>query len=175
MTSVPGTARGDVGTDFLTVLTPAYQSGGFLPAALASVRAAGVRHVVMVGGWREDLATIMDWDLWLRLERAGARFGYEPLVVSGFTRHPGQVTARETDRSRAEKTALLDEFGVDNPRWRALLSRAHRSSRKALNGGYLRELRARRLRGAPLTGMAGDPVVGRATALLNPRLRRRPA
>jgi hypothetical protein len=143
--------------------------GCYVPSCASFVRRSALERV---GGWREDLATIMDWDLWLRLERAGARFAYEPLVVSGFTRHPGQVTARETDRSRAEKAALLQEFGVVNPPWRALLARAHRSSRKTVNGGYLRELRARRLRGAPLTGTDGDPVVRQAAALLNPGLRR---
>jgi glycosyltransferase involved in cell wall biosynthesis len=146
--------------------------GCYVPSCTSFVRRSLLEEV---GGWREDLATIMDWDLWLRLERAGARFAYEPLVVSGFTRHPGQVTARETDRSRAEKAALLAEFGVVNPRWRALLARAHRSSRKALNGGYLRELRARRLRGVPLTGADDDPMVRRITALLNPDLHRRTA
>jgi glycosyltransferase involved in cell wall biosynthesis len=291
VTSGSSTAGSAVGAPFLTVLTPAFQSGGFLPAAMASVGGERVQHVVMdggssdgtvalleaapavlwrseadrgqshalnkalaeaegtwigwlnadefylpgvlervqerlraddvdvlfgdfaevdtagrlmrvvtnhswspsilrhvgcyvpscatfvrrdllerVGGWREDLRTIMDWDLFLRLDRAGARFTYEPVVVSGFTRHAGQVTARETDRSIVEKNALREEFGIPNPPWRAVLSRLHRVALKSLTGGYVREVRARSWRGAPLTGPADDPAVAAAAMALNPAL-----
>jgi glycosyltransferase involved in cell wall biosynthesis len=281
------------GAAFLTVLTPAYESGRFLPAALASVRGPGVQHVVMdggssdgtvalleaapsvvwrsepdhgqshalnkalaesdgewigwlnadefylpgvldavrerlahddvdvlfgdfaevdadgrlmrlvtnhawsrsilrrvgcyvpscatfvrrdvlerAGGWREDLATIMDWELWLRLDAAGARFGYLPLVVSGFTRHPGQVTTRQVERGRTERAAMFAEYGIVNPPWRRLLSLGHRILRKTLNGGYLRELAARPLAGAPLTGPPGDLAVSATVARVNPRIGR---
>jgi glycosyltransferase involved in cell wall biosynthesis len=124
--------------------------------------------VEKVGAWRVDRRTIMDWDLWLRLDAAGARFGYEPVVVSGFSRHPGQVTARMTEKALAESAAVRADFGIVNPGWRHRLSRAHRIARKTLNGGYARELRARSLRGTPLAGPASDPVVAAAVTRLNP-------
>ena len=124
--------------------------------------------VEKVGGWRDERRTIMDWDLWLRLDDAGARFGYEPVVVSGFSRHPGQVTARMSEQALAESAAVRADFGIVNPLWRHYLSRTHRMARKTLNGGYARELRARSLRGTPLAGPAGDPVVAATVRRLNP-------
>jgi glycosyltransferase involved in cell wall biosynthesis len=140
--------------------------GCYVPSCATFVR----REVLeRAGGWREDLATIMDWELWLRLDAAGARFAYEPVVVSGFTRHPGQVTTRQVERGRTERDALHAEYGIVNPRWRRLLSRAHRVTRKTLNGGYLRELAAMPLTGAPLTGPARQ--VASTVARVNPRIR----
>jgi glycosyltransferase involved in cell wall biosynthesis len=291
VSSGSSTAASATGAATITVLTPAYQSGGFLPAALASVADAGVQHVVMdgastdatlavleaapsviwrsepdrgqshalnkalaeadgewigwlnadefylpgvldwvrkrlavgdvdvlfgdfaevdvdgrllrlvtnhgwspsilrrvgcyvpscatfvrrellerVGGWREDLATIMDWELWLRLDAAGARFEYEPVVVSGFTRHAGQVTTRQVERGRSERERLIAQYGIVNPRWRRLLARAHRCMRKALNGGYVRELAARPLRGAPLSGPKDDVAVLNTLSRVNSRI-----
>ena len=123
-----------------------------------------------VGGWREDIRTIMDWNLWLRLADAGARFGYERVVVSGFTRHPGQVTARFTDLTQVEQAQMRAEFGIVNPAWRRMTARGQRIARKTLNGGYAREIAARSLAGAPLAGPATDPAVAAALARLNPRL-----
>lgn len=123
--------------------------GCYLPSCATFMRRDLLERV---GGWREELRTIMDWDLFLRLDAAGARIGYEPVVVAGFTRHPDQVTARMTARAQAEKAALLAEWRGGGPAWRDALSRAHRIALKAGNGGYLRELSARRLRGLPLTG-----------------------
>jgi hypothetical protein len=124
--------------------------------------------VEQVGGWREDRRTIMDWDLFVRLDEAGARFHYEPFVAAGFTRHPGQVTARLAERAAAEADALRADFGVVNPPWRHYLSRARRIGLKTINGAYARELRVRRLRGAPLAGSPEDPHTQAILARVNP-------
>jgi glycosyltransferase involved in cell wall biosynthesis len=123
-----------------------------------------------VGGWREDIRTIMDWDLWLRLDAAGARFRYEPVVMSGFTRHPGQVTARFTELTQVEQERMRVEFGIDRPAWRHLVARSLRIGRKLLNHGYVRESAARFLAGTPLTGQPGDPEVLTAVRRLNPHI-----
>jgi glycosyltransferase involved in cell wall biosynthesis len=141
--------------------------GCYVPSCATFIR----RDVLeRTGGWREDLATIMDWELWLRLDAAGARFGYAPVVVSGFTRHPGQVTTRQVERGRIEKDALVADFGIVNPTWLRLLSRFSRFTRKTLNGGYVRELSARPLAGAPLIGPVGE--VAATVARINPRIGR---
>ena len=137
--------------------------GCYVPSCATFLRRELVEQV---GAWREDRRTIMDWDLWLRLDQAGARFAYAPLVVAGFTRHPGQVTTRMVEKAQAESVAVRADFGIVNPRWRHWLSRAHRMALKGTNGSYLRELRARSLRGAPLTGQEG----ARTAARLNPTL-----
>ena len=62
------------------------------------------------------------------------------------------------------------DYGIVDPRWRRLLARGHRITRKTLNGGYLRELSARPLAGAPLSGPVGDPAVAGTVAGLNPRV-----
>ncbi|WP_158550869.1 glycosyltransferase family 2 protein [Geodermatophilus sp. TF02-6] len=138
----------------------------YLPTCATFIRR---ESLVRVGGLREDLRTIMDWDLWLRLDRAGARFGYEPVVFAGFTRHPGQVTERLAERSRQEKACMRADFGIVNPLWRHHLSRAHRVALKTVNGSYRRQLRAQGLRGTPL-GSVGDPLRVAAAARLNPQV-----
>jgi glycosyltransferase involved in cell wall biosynthesis len=139
--------------------------GCYVPSCASFVRRELLEQV---GGWREELRTIMDWELWLRLEQAGARFAHTPVVVSGFTRHDGQVTARHVERGRVEREMLRAEFGVHPAGPGHLFARAHRVARKALGGGYLRELAARPLAGAPL---AGDDLAARATAArVNPRV-----
>jgi glycosyltransferase involved in cell wall biosynthesis len=138
----------------------------YLPTCATFIRR---ELLVRVGGLREDLRTIMDWDLWLRLDEAGARFGYEPVVVSGFARHPDQVTVRLAERSVVEKARMRAEFGIVNPPVRHYLSRAHRVALKTANGSYLRQIRAQRLRGMPL-GSVGDPLRVMAARRLNPRV-----
>ena len=90
------------------------------------------------------------------------------MVVAGFSRHDGQVTARETERSAFEQQAIRDDFGIDNPRWRHYVSRAHRAALKTVNGSYLRQLRARKLRGAPLAGPGAEQAVADVAAQAQP-------
>ena len=141
--------------------------GVYVPSCATFIRRELLEQV---GGWREDRRTIMDWDLWLRLDEAGARFAYEPVVVSGFSRHDGQVTARETERSAFEQQTIRSDFGIDNPPWRHYLSRAHRAALKTVNGNYLRERRALKLRGTPLAGPGNEQVAAAAAARLNPHV-----
>ena len=141
--------------------------GVYVPSCATFIRRSLLEEV---GGWRVDRRTIMDGDLWLRLDRAGARFGWEPVVVSGFSRHDGQVTARHTERSAYEQAAIRADFGIDNPHWRHLVARGYRAALKATNGSYLRELRTRSLRGTPLAGGPGDPEVAAALRRINPRI-----
>ena len=89
------------------------------------------------------------------------------MVVSAFARHDGQVTARQAGRRSLELAEMYSDFGIANPPWRHALARAHRIGMKALNGSYLRELRARSLRGTPLAGPDGATVTA-AVQRLNP-------
>lgn len=145
--------------------------GCYVPSCASFIRRD---LLVRAGGWREDLVTIMDWELWLRLDAAGARFGYEPVVVSGFTRHDGQVTARQAERFGVELGEMRTEYGISGAAVPRLLARGQRIARKTANGGYLRELAARPLAGSPLAGPAGDLAVSAAAARLNPRIPQRP-
>ena len=51
------------------------------------------RALERAGGFRGPAALGSDWDLWLRLVRAGARFVCEPRAVIDYRRHAGGVTA----------------------------------------------------------------------------------
>ncbi|MEA2155610.1 MAG: hypothetical protein QOE11_1750, partial [Solirubrobacteraceae bacterium] len=46
-----------------------------------------------VGGFESPVRLAEDWDLWLRLARAGHGFVYEPGAVVRYRRHPGGLTA----------------------------------------------------------------------------------
>ena len=136
--------------------------GCYVPSCATFIRRDLVNKV---GGWRVDRRTIMDWDLYLRLDEAGARFRYEPFVAAGFTRHPGQVTTVQAVRAAEEARDLRQDFGVRNPPWRHGLARARRIGLKSVNGGYARELAAKRLRGTPLALFTGAPLPTAVTRL----------
>ena len=63
------------------------------------------------GGWQEH-GWAEDLDLWVRLFRAGARFGKVPEPLYGWRQHPRSSTRTDTryalDRFRALKLAALD-------------------------------------------------------------------
>ena len=145
----------------------------YLPSCATFLRRELVERI---GGWREERRMMMDWDLWLRLLDAGARIHYEPVVMAGFTRHPDQVTERLAGRWLVELGEMHRDLGIVSPPWRHYAARAYRIAMKTLNGSYLREIRARALRGAPLTGSDAGAVAPVA-ARINPSLPvpRRPA
>jgi len=64
------------------------------------------------GGW-QDHGWAEDLDLWVRLFRAGARFGKVPEPLYGWRQHPGSSTRVDAryalERFRALKLAALDE------------------------------------------------------------------
>ena len=66
-----------------------------------AMRAAAVRNV---GGYR-DVGHPEDYDLWLRLARAGSRFAKHPAVLTRLRDHPARLT--RTD-ARYTPRALLD-------------------------------------------------------------------
>ncbi|MGZ4430357.1 MAG: glycosyltransferase family 2 protein [Gaiellales bacterium] len=104
-----------------------------------------------------DMRRMMDWDLYLRLLREGARFAYQPTPVGAFRAHDTRVTATES-RGFFERLNLGDGFGREYAMMRARHGafRARRSGHlvhgimKVTSGAYRRQRRARRLRGANL-------------------------
>ena len=71
-----------------------------------------------VGPIREDLRYVMDIDLWMRFDEAGARLRYIPGYVWGFRLHEESKTAssvsegRKDQRFQEERTAIRKEHGV---------------------------------------------------------------
>ncbi len=110
-----------------------------------------------------SMRRMMDWDLYLRLLRDGARFVHVPVPVGAFRQHDTRITATET-RGFLQRLNLGDGFGreYDMMRTRYGAFRARRIGHlvhgglKLTSGGYVRQARARRLGPIDLRWFAGD-------------------
>lgn len=91
-----------------------------------------------VGGFDETLHYCMDTDLWLRFQRAGARYVRVPRYIWGFRHHPASKTnsgvATTEAEQAAERARMHAENGLRIRGWNLLLNRTFR----LLNGAYLR-------------------------------------
>ena len=104
---------------------------------------------------------MMDWELFLRMLRDGRRFRYVPVPVGAFRAHDVRVTASER-RGFFERLNRDDGFGREydllGERYGALRVRrvghALHGLRKLSSGSYLRQYRARNMRGVGLRWFA---------------------
>jgi len=102
-----------------------------------------------VGGFDASLHVCMDWDLWIRFMRAGARFHRINGYLWALRQWEGSKTQRPHDaeeggRQWAEVVEMLRKNDFSVTRGGMLLTRLWRF----LNGNYLAEWRdGRRLRG----------------------------
>ena len=87
-------------------------------------RATGVfrrEALQAVGGYDENLPAYEDWDLYLRLARAGFEGDVAPVVGQRYRRHAGSMTFGHTGDDRRELTqALLKKHAADLPPDRSL-------------------------------------------------------
>ena len=109
--------------------------------------------------WDERLRVTMDWELFLHLAAARARFHHVPYPVGAFRAHPGRVTAGSRTGIDDEYELLRHVYGAGGPgRWIGVgFHRLH----KLTGGGYRREWRARRSSGLDLRWFR--PEVGATT------------
>lgn len=119
------------------------------------------REVLGKTPWDLDFRLAMDWDLYLRLHEAGARFGYLRYPVGAFRMHSMQAIARE-DEFGSEFEVLQRQHRVKTPR-QLRLGRIPHDVDKLVNGAYGPQVRARRFHGTNLRWF--DPAVadGRVT------------
>jgi glycosyltransferase involved in cell wall biosynthesis len=111
------------------------------------------REVLVANPLATDFRLIMDWELFLRLSRRGARFRYMPGVIGAFRLHAAQVTRnqRQADYDR-EKALGRRREGIPAQLWRIKLekgvTRAAHWGRKVLRGELAKRRRfAREVRG----------------------------
>jgi glycosyltransferase involved in cell wall biosynthesis len=119
------------------------------------------RGALPPGGWDVGLRTVMDWDLYLRLERRGARFAYIPRPLAAFRVHPQQVTAAPLPWDSCERELLRQRYDLPNGLPGRLASRAGQLEHRALKlvtGTYLRELRVLALGRPDLRWFASAPA-----------------
>jgi GT2 family glycosyltransferase len=113
------------------------------------------RSLLLSEGWSEDYVRAMDWHLWLRLLDKGARFRYVPEVVACFRIHGAQVTAvppssHQTEIDRLRRLRGLPSEGRLRTAPLESIGRAQHIVMKGVDRGYLRQMRARGLRGSDL-------------------------
>ncbi len=123
-------------------------------------------------GWDTSFRLAMDWDLYLRLAAAGARFAYVPLPVAAFRLHPSQVIAQPASRHTGDFAKLVRRHGVHGTATRALGRWPH-DVFKLTSGSYPRQLRARSLRGCDLRWFATQDGMTNCLRLLEETYRDR--
>lgn len=111
------------------------------------------RRVIEAAGWDTSFRLAMDWDLYLRLAEAGARFAYVSRPVAAFRLHPSQVIAEPESTHADEFSKLKELHGVRGKRVRALGRWPH-DVFKLVSGSYPSQVRAHSLRGSDLRWFA---------------------
>jgi glycosyltransferase involved in cell wall biosynthesis len=66
--------------------------------------------VEAVGGIREDLHLVMDWEYWLRIALGGKIIRYLPVQLASFRIWEEAKTSSCSDRSAQEKILVLDQY-----------------------------------------------------------------
>jgi glycosyltransferase involved in cell wall biosynthesis len=66
--------------------------------------------VEAVGGVRDDLHLVMDWEFWVRIALSGNNVSYLPVSLARFRRWGEAKTSFQSERSAEEKIAVLDDY-----------------------------------------------------------------
>jgi Glycosyl transferase family 2 len=127
-------------------------------------------------GWDPGLRRMMDWDLYLELDRLGASFAHVAAPLAAFRVHQAQVTAVQVPIWTGEALRVRARHGLPlAPRSaRALraLGRLDHGAHKLLAGAYQRQWRVRRrFRGADLRWFASPDARRDAERLLRTAVR----
>jgi glycosyltransferase involved in cell wall biosynthesis len=120
--------------------------GPYLPVGAVFLR----RNLIDLLKWREDLKLLLDWDLWLRAAENGARFRYVSAPYAATRFHDAQESLQSRPGRLAEKALVRKDHGLPSrpAAWRALgrAGSIDHGLRKAVNGGYAKQLRTRELK-----------------------------
>lgn len=122
----------------------------YIPTCTTFVR----RAILPEAPWDTRCPSMMDWDFYLGLAGHGARFHHVRETLAAFRTHPDQVTKGADAQLPAEWEMVRARHGIP-VRGAALrrveyVGRSVHVARKLWEGGYIRELRARRRRGQQL-------------------------
>lgn len=121
------------------------------------------RSVVDGVRWRTGFRKVMDWDLYVRLLRAGARFEYTPFPVGAFRLHGEQVTAGSQREYDDEYERMRSDLGVRPTRLHELGARVAHAALKGAGSAYRRQRAAAALHGSDMRWFRSD---GEAARLL---------
>ena len=117
--------------------------GCFVPSCATFIR----RSVLPDAPWNTDHRWIMDLDLWLELDQAGARFHHIRRGLAAFRVHDLQVTSGNVVDALPEWTSLFQKYRIsatEDRRNRYRSARILHRILKVVDRGYIRELSANR-------------------------------
>jgi hypothetical protein len=104
--------------------------------------------------WDIQACSMMDWDLFLEMHRAGREFVHLKHPLAAFRVHADQVTASSVAQSPEELALIGGRHGIpigpSAARSARVVGRSAHIARKLVEGGYLREVRASQVRGRSL-------------------------
>lgn len=128
----------------------AIQSVCFLGSCATFIR----REAMPARLWDTQCRSMMDWDLFLEMHRAGRTFRHLKRPFAAFRVHPGQVTTSSVARTPQEFLRIRGRHGIPTGtsvvRYVSAVARSAHITRKIAEGGYVREIRASRLKGRSL-------------------------
>jgi glycosyltransferase involved in cell wall biosynthesis len=104
--------------------------------------------------WDIQCGSMMDWDLFLELYRAGKKFTYLKHPLAAFRVHADQVSASSMAQSHEEFSLIRSRHGIPMGasalRTAKAVGRSAHIARKVVEGGYVREVKASRVKGRSL-------------------------
>lgn len=128
----------------------ALQALCYIPSCATFVR----RDALPARLWDVQCRSMMDWDLYLELYTSGKNFVHIKRPMAAFRVHADQVTASVGAQSLEEFSRIRARHGIPltAPALETIkvLGRSAHIFRKFVEGSYIREVRASRLRGRSL-------------------------
>jgi glycosyltransferase involved in cell wall biosynthesis len=104
--------------------------------------------------WDVDVHSVLDWELYLRLEGEGARFHYVKHPIAAYRIHAGQISAQPPEQFLEDRKKLRTRYRM--PPWDRRHAAYLHSAYKLASGAYRRQFIADRMRGADLRWFQDD-------------------
>jgi glycosyltransferase involved in cell wall biosynthesis len=124
--------------------------------------------VVTAIRWDTRVERIMDWDLYLTLAEKGIRVGHARYPVGAFRIHPARITALPEAQHAESYTRVAIKH--DLPKLPSAIVRAGGRSAHGLlklrEGAYVRQVRAKQLRGADTRWFSSDKAYETVSMLI---------
>ncbi|HVL65037.1 MAG TPA: glycosyltransferase [Actinomycetota bacterium] len=114
--------------------------------------------------WDDDARLVMDWRVFLKIQKRGGRYAHVKYPAGAFRVHDDRVSAAPMESFGKEIAATRRSFGIN--RTPPLAGHIAHAALKALDGAYLRQLRAQKLRSADLRWFASEAGHGTVDRLL---------
>jgi hypothetical protein len=146
--------------------------GCFVESSAVLIR----RSILGEAPWDPTLRRIMDWDLFMNLGARGARFMHLFYPVGAFRAHEDRITAKPPPDAE-EYSEVASRYGL--PRDVRERRRASRRGHwlhpvyKVIDGAYVRQVRARSLRGGNIRWFASAAARDTWVSLIRNCYRRR--